>query len=49
MEIALRPNSSIEELDKLSFVEQEKEKAKEKEKGKESDVDEAEKVRRREN
>ena len=41
MEIALRPNSSIEELDKLSCVEQEKEKEKEKkEKEKESDVDE---------
>ena len=38
MEIALQPNSRIEELDKLSCVEQEKEKKKEK--GKESDADE---------
>ena len=38
MEIALQPNSRIEELDKLSCVEQEKEKKKEK--GKEIDADE---------
>ena len=47
MEIALRPNNSIEELDKVSCVEQEKErekKKKEKEKEKERDVDGAEKV-----